>query len=1408
MTWRSMVRLKVCEVATGLLVLGGAPLQAFQTVVERSDAESIVFTLDFDSTRTREMEIDGRVWQAVSVPACDETDVVGWPATPQRTLLVAIPPDARIVSVDAEPLETRRFSGAPIRPVPRPLVDPEDRSRVGRWITEPAWGDRAGIFPAERVELLDVFWWRNRRVAAFRVAPVRTRPGESGFEFTPRMRLRLRLASGGMPADKPLRARYGADRMDGLIDAALVNGPESRDWLRTERAPVFRGGRGGADYFWSSPNWVKVVTRGEGIVRVTGSDLSAAGVLGNVSSATLRLFVGEAAELSVEPPQEDPASPPWMMEVPILVEDGGDGVLNVPGLDRIEFYARPVDGYHDWLDPTSEDSTYVIHPYTSDCVYYLTWEGTFSGEPRRFLDTAADVTPDGVPDALIESVTERVHVEENRIFNGLPYEYGVRWEKWWWGQFGRSDGRWQGFAFNLPGHMNGSVGRFLCRLWGLTENSCTLPGHFPDHMVNLKVNGLPFPRQDWNANPTQRYDFDTTGTFLMDGRNTFEISIFEEPDPVCPDTQFFKRPDVVLLAYLEIQHKRALRWTGSDFVFQGPAMTGDLRYRITGLPDTQVSLYDVTDPRSPVLLLGAEFVPDQESYTMEFDRSESATQHRYLITRQTNRRPISVSLNPPPIGGRYLRERRDPVNYIIVYHEAFEAGAQELAELRRMVLHGVENPQVLAVRVSDVYDEFSWGLPDPTAIRNFFKYAYNLYRVDPDSSASLYYGVLFGDADYDHRDYAAADVDYVPAWADRRQDSLADEGYEPSWPSDDYMGLLDNHQEYGMDISVGRIPVQSPQDAQAAVDKIRTHALYADRSTWQQRAVAVADDICQDADEDGLGWTHTYQAESLVDILPPQMEPVKIYLVDYPDPINGLICSAVDKPSARNALVEAINEGAWLVDYVGHGGESVLSDEHVLEDRDVPSMKNAGRYHYLITASCSVGKFDDASEGLAETIVKRAGGGSVNSYSAAAVAYAESNVALNRNLLRGLFGGADSQDDTLVTFGWAAQYALAHTPVVNSRKYNVLGDPANVMVWPAYDCSLEVNNGSGLMRTLTVTDTLWRGQRVTVKGTILDDNRDVVSDFSGTAHLRVIDSERPRFRGGPAVDYRLAGAPIYRGDIPVAEGEFEAEFMVPTGLLREEDRGFAKIRCYVSGAEEDAFGSIDRLVIPVELKPGTVLNDSVGPTITLEFEGPAQAVPITSKVHVRIEDPSGIYITQLLDSRSVIMKFEEPGGYAAAILDLASEIVFQGRYDSAEVDVALPSALTAGEPYTVRVLASDNLGNRSAVAEEIFIVASGVPEVERVHVYPNPAKQWAGFFVDFSLASDIRVSLYTISGRKIRTLAEYRDPGMGRRDPIRWDLRDEDGDRVANGSYHYLMEIRPSDGSRPYRRQGWVAVLR
>jgi hypothetical protein len=124
---------------------------------------------------------------------------------------------------------------------------------------------------------------------------------------------------------------------------------------------------------------------------------------------------------------------------------------------------------------------------------------------------------------------------------------------------------------------------------------------------------------------------------------------------------------------------------------------------------------------------------------------------------------------------------------------------------------------------------------------------------------------------------------------------------------------------------------------------------------------------------------------------------------------------------------------------------------------------------------------------------------------------------------------------------------------------------------------------------------------------------------------------------------------------------------------------------------------------------------------------------------------------------------------------------------------------------TVVVYAFDSFNNMST-AETSFVTMTKDPiSINNLLVYPNPMKQNGGYFTfDLNFDSDITITIYTITGRKIKTIKE--NSCISGFNKIFWDGRDTDGHKIANNTYFYTIKASNSTGGNTERKEKFIML--
>ncbi len=285
---------------------------------------------------------------------------------------------------------------------------------------------------------------------------------------------------------------------------------------------------------------------------------------------------------------------------------------------------------------------------------------------------------------------------------------------------------------------------------------------------------------------------------------------------------------------------------------------------------------------------------------------------------------------------------------MIVTHASLRPAAEALADWHRA--HG---RRALVVEVQDVYDEFNEGIFHPKAIPAMLAWAQTHWP-----GPAPRYLTLVGDGHWNFKNYNTARYGSWPqlippflAWVDP---------WSGETPADGLFGDLNGDSL--PEIAVGRLAVNSLDEAWTVVNKITSYDEGSRIQPWQRRAVFVADRA------DSAGDFASYSDGIIQDTLPADMTAQRIYLgVNVPD-----------GASARFAITSTINAGAFMMQYTGHGSVAGWSHESILTTANVPGLTNGALLPLVMSFNCLDGYYAyPGSPSLAETLQRHAGGGSI-----------------------------------------------------------------------------------------------------------------------------------------------------------------------------------------------------------------------------------------------------------------------------------------------------------------------------------------------------------------------------------------------------------------------------------------------
>ncbi len=184
------------------------------------------------------------------------------------------------------------------------------------------------------------------------------------------------------------------------------------------------------------------------------------------------------------------------------------------------------------------------------------------------------------------------------------------------------------------------------------------------------------------------------------------------------------------------------------------------------------------------------------------------------------------------------------------------------------------------------------------------------------------------------------------------------------------------------------------------------------------------------------------------------------------------------------------------------------------------------------------------------------------------------------------------------------------------------------------------------------------------------------------------------------------------------------------------------------------------------------------------------------EIEVRLTDYHGI------DSAAIQLSFARTADELIALPRDAYELVFDEAHPEQATVFYAPSL--ANDEYQIQFSASDTSEN--IYEGEVFRFQLDQDlELEDVRNVPNPVRTDTFFTYDVvQTPEQVTIKIYTVTGKLVRTI----DDASARRgyNETYWDGRDEDGVRLANGTYFYKVAVEAEN--RQIERVGRLAILR
>jgi hypothetical protein len=910
--------------------------------------------------------------QKIIVPGLTSGGAPGAPDLPVSGALVGIPLDAEVefvvVKAEYEAMQGKFNLCPAAQPVwaEGDLLDPNDLATPPIFVLRRdsrAYSQNT-FTPQHPADLMGTGFMRSQRVAQVRFNPFQYNPATGELRTIQRLQVALRFSFSGRANhdwfSQPAITEEGD--YESILRNVLLNYDQARGWRTVPSVDHLTSPQSAS----SLPDYqLKILVDREGVYTLTYADLAALGVDPQIfSPQSFRIF-NMGAEMAIQVVGEEDES-----------FDPDDSIL---------FYGQGVNT-----------------KYTADNVYYLqaSVAVTFPPAKRIIVESAA---PNGAerPDYFIKR--QRFEINYHYLSN---YPSGEARDTWYWDFVNASSAAASKTITVTVNHLAVVDAPATATIRGLLRSYRAKP----QHHTRIYINGHLVDDAFWPADSEYAFEIEIPHTYLLEGANQIKLE--------CPRDSGIT-DDFVLINYYELEFGSRYAADQDRVVFDGQ-IAGENEFRVSNFSSPDLELFDITDPRNVIMLMDFEVQSEEllanqttSSYSLVFGRDVGLPARRFFaqtLARRLSPRTISID------SISNLQDSSNRADYIVITHPDFAASLQPLLAHRAS-----QGLRVMLVDIFDVYDEFSYGIIDPQAVRSFLAYAYQNWTPP----APLYV-LLVGDGHFDPRGYRGYnDPTFIPPYLQPEVDPFLGETV-----ADNRMAMIVGDDTLP-DMALGRIPARTAAQVDVVVNKILSYETAPPTLGWTREALFVADNKDTAGDFQVL-------SDTIINLLPSGYMPKKVYL--------GI---THNRTEAQQAIRSEINQGVLLVNYIGHAGATLWASESLLNASSVAALTNVEKLAFFVPMTCLEGSYHyphtatTKVNSLADLYLFHPNGGAVGSWSPTGLGVATGHDFLNRGMYQAFFrdgikevGLAAMQGQLML----AANSGGAYLDLLDT--YLIFGDPA------------------------------------------------------------------------------------------------------------------------------------------------------------------------------------------------------------------------------------------------------------------------------------------------------------------------------------------------------------------------------
>lgn len=946
-----------------------------QHKILESNENQITLSIDFTNRYSViDTLIEGRTFTKIS-GNYSSFQKFGEPWLPGYMVSAALPHNAD-VTIQILNIEDYQHTNKFVLPFPK--EDPEFTPLKIENLNEEVYSTNK-FFPELPAELGYEYTYRFARIGQFYFYPYQFNPVTRELREIKKMTVRILINNSNN--NNFIVSNVYDPHTENILSSVVINPEQGVQWVaKTESLSESLR----SDDYWYKPNkeYIKIYTHQKGVHRVTYEQLLNAGA--NISSGVpiekLELFANEN-------------------QVPIDVVDiDEDSIFN--NGDFIQFVAFP---------PPSGQFT-KSNIYNRHNIYWFSTEGDTSS--LRYLTTP------GMSFNYIRSIKEQEKIdfyEIDSIYEQLGYAPNDNRDYWYWGSAIGNNGNYTSqfvtyFENFKAFDVENRYVRLRVNMHGITTAACNY-GHKADIFINDKLVGTAL----WNGQT--EYTFETNFYVSNDSVQIFPegnvIRIAADGNICHPSNS-----DVIRINWFDFKYASNNRVAGNNYLLRSPlGLNGINLYWLWEWQSDSMKIYI---PSKNKVLENPLFLNDFDKTVYFVDTTLTQTEYfvvgdDFYITPDSLVKEINTN----------YRASSNAADYIIITHPKFKSIAEQLANYRQNNFPDplINNPRIFIADIFDIYDEFSGGLLDPYAVRDFIKHAFENWQ-----SPAPAHVVLIGDMSRDYRKLLTnSRLNYIP--------SIPLRVFQYGQTISDNLLVAVAGNDILPDLTIGRISIETVEEGEVFLNKLINYP--ADNSKkWKQNFLLLSSGLNLD-DENRFRFNDENVRLDTLYLQKIGLNSKKIFR--YPTRDEHQIYRG-EGPEIRRGF----NEGAVVANYYGHGG-GYQWDLVFLND-DIYLLENQFKLPLILSVTCYTAHFDNQKV-FAEQFVLVPNKGAIGFFGSSGLTNWDAGKFVNHRLFQEMINNRN------YLTGKVFQTAKMNTPAVHSygEQINLLtyiGEPLLELALP------------------------------------------------------------------------------------------------------------------------------------------------------------------------------------------------------------------------------------------------------------------------------------------------------------------------------------------------------------------------